>query len=256
MEAISKENSDNFMEKVYEDAVETLIHVYGGFSNLYARDDNKWETLPIPPQKSLDKYAIEVLKLLSLCKYVLNAGYGFKVRPPKTVARVEAKKSKPPKIMPAFKRSSDFAGVRIEIPDVRIIYAIQNLFIADLISIDPDVKIYTEINVFNSNEIDIVHRLYFYSKVIANTVVEVWFGHPFAFNVFAQNSYMREHPEEADQYIDWFENDAYNTVKAKILDVWKHDSKYDPQAYRKTALAFIGDKKHMINCWEEYDNKN
>lgn len=82
---------------------------------------------------------------------------------------------------------------------------------------DPDAKLYVERNVFDPNAKDIVQRVNFYSPLKCGVITEVWIGHPFALKVFAENSYVREHPEEKDKYVSWFTEGRYDKIKEYIL---------------------------------------
>lgn len=221
------------------------------FMPLLKGDDKAWAELPVPRlQRELDVFTEQLMSFKT--PYLEEAGYTVEFGPPKSLSRVEEKRNgeKRPKVMPYFKAFSDLARMQIPVSDVGELFRVVSLLITDVSAACPSAGtfFYIERNVYAPNSPDIVQRVNFFAKGICDVPVEVWIGHPFALEVFAQNSHVRNMMFSADkkEYFDWFgENNAYERVKNYIL------SKPDPlsNSWKFVARKVIPeDKKHLIKC--------
>jgi hypothetical protein len=214
------------------------------FNPLLKGDDSHWTHLPLPTQEELERYTTQ-LKCFQT-PYLKEAGFNVEVGPVKSLARVIEKREGPkkPKVMPYFKAYSDLGRMQVEVPDIKDLFRAVTLLITDVNSVNTEwgPQFYIERNLYSPNSPDIVQRVNFYCYDVCEAPVEVWFGHPFALQVFAQNSYVRGLPqEEKENYFDWFGDNAYSAVKEAILD--------GSTSWKQIARDCVPEgKKHLIKC--------
>jgi hypothetical protein len=217
------------------------------FMPLLKGDDKAWAKLPVPRlQSELDKFTEQLMSFKT--PYLEEAGYTVEFGPPKLLSRVEEKRNgeKRPKVMPDFKAFSDLARMQIPVSDVGERFRVVSLLITDVSAACPSpfTYFYIERNVYAPNTPDIVQRVNFFAPGICDVPVEVWIGHPFALEVFAQNSRVRNMMFSSDkkEYFDWFgDSGAYNQVKKAILEG-------DP-AWKQIARDCVPEGHiHLVSC--------